>query len=127
MRFILDTNEFIAASGSVKHPASEALLNLLLDSFPKHTLHLPRTIINELRANLSAALFSELIKVIQPIASIDEDIVVPFEIGSKYESMGLKPADAFIAAYAEWVEADALVTENRHFLSRKADLPLLGK
>jgi len=37
--------------------------------------------------------------------------------------MGLKPADAFIAAYTEWVGAELLVSENRHFLSRHADLP----
>jgi hypothetical protein len=40
-----------------------------------------------------------------------------------YETKGLKPADAFIAAYAEWVGADVLVTENRHFLSCNPDLP----
>lgn len=48
---------------------------------------------------------------------------VSFELGVKYEIKGLKPADAFIAAYAEWVGADALVTENRHFLVRHSDLP----
>lgn len=47
--------------------------------------------------------------------SNDEDIVVPFEIAFKYETKGLKPADAFIAAFTEWVGADVLVTENRHF------------
>ena len=48
---------------------------------------------------------------------------MPFELGAKYESMGLKPADAFIAAYAEWVGANVLVTENRHFLTLYLDLP----
>lgn len=57
------------------------------------------------------------------MTSIDEDFVVPFELGTKYEARGLKPADAFIAAYTEWVGADALVTENRHFLTRQTDLP----
>lgn len=40
-----------------------------------------------------------------------------------YEAKGLKPAGAFIAAYAEWVGADVLVTENRHFLNHHPDLP----
>jgi hypothetical protein len=54
---------------------------------------------------------------------IDEDFFVPFELGVKYERMGLKEADAFIAAYAEWVGADALVSENRHFLGLNPNLP----
>lgn len=40
----------------------------------------------------------------------DEDFLVPFELGAKYESKGLKPADAFIAAYAGCVGADILAT-----------------
>ncbi len=59
----------------------------------------------------------------QEFTSIDEDFSVPFELGAKYESKRLKPADAFIAAYAEWVGADTLVTENRHFLTLHIDLP----
>lgn len=35
----------------------------------------------------------------------------------------MKSPDAFIAAYAEWIGADVLVTENRHFLTRQKDLP----
>jgi len=56
---------------------------------------------------------------------IDENFVVPFETGVKYETLGLKPADSFIAAYAEWVGADALVSENRHFLKRTVNLPFV--
>ncbi len=54
---------------------------------------------------------------------IDEDFFVPFELGVRYELEGLKPADAFIAAYVEWTGADALVTENRHFLKRHSNFP----
>lgn len=57
------------------------------------------------------------------MANVEEDYVVPFELGAKYEGLGLKPGDAFIAAYAEYVRAEFLVTENRHFLSRRSDLP----
>ena len=39
------------------------------------------------------------------------------------DTEGLKPADAFIAAYVEWTGAYALVTENRHFLNRHSTLP----
>ena len=54
---------------------------------------------------------------------MDEDFVVPFELGVRYETRGLKAADAFIAAYTEWAGAEFLVTENRHFLTRRSDLP----
>ena len=123
MHFVLDTNEFVAALGVVKNPASEILFNTLIESFPKHTLYIPRTIINEVKRNVHPRIFAEFIRIVQPIAGIDEDILVPFELGAKYESMGLKSADAFIAAYTEWTGADALVTENRHFLSLHKDLP----
>ena len=36
---------------------------------------------------------------------------------------GLKPGDALIAAYAEAIGADVLVSENRHFLGRTTGLP----
>ncbi|MBU3933846.1 MAG: hypothetical protein KKH11_04200 [Candidatus Omnitrophica bacterium] len=52
-----------------------------------------------------------------------ESNALHLEIVFQYEAKGLKPADAFIAAYTEWAGADCLVTENRHFLFRHADLP----
>jgi predicted nucleic acid-binding protein len=122
LRLVLDTNEFIGALGIIKHAASEILLTRLLALCPKHIVYLPRIIINEVQRNISSSLFSEFLKIIRPIAKIDEDILVPFEIGAKYERLGLKSADAFIAAYTEWVQADLLVSENRHFLSRQNDL-----
>lgn len=73
--------------------------------------------------HLSPEASHEFFKMLEALGQMDEDSFVPFELGSKYELKGLKPADAFIAAYAEWVGADALITENRHFLSRQSDLP----
>ena len=80
-------------------------------------------IVNEVRSNLAPIRFKEFINLIQSVADVDEDIFVPFELGIKYNSMGLKSADAFIAAYAEWVGADLLISENRHFLTRSSNLP----
>ncbi|MCI0526225.1 MAG: hypothetical protein L0Y56_02045 [Nitrospira sp.] len=76
----------------------------------------------EVNRHLTPEEFREFIALINNLTSIDEDFVVPFELGARYESEGLKPADAFIAAYVEWTGADALVTENRHFLSRHSSL-----
>ena len=84
---------------------------------------IPRTIFEEVKRNLSPESFREFISFINALTTIDEDIVVPFEIAIKYEAKGLKPADAFIAAFTAWVGAEVLVTENRHFLNRHTDLP----
>ena len=53
--------------------------------------------------------------------------MVPVELAEKYRSMGLKPADAFIAGYCEWVKTDFLVTENRHFVLEIKYLPFKVK
>jgi len=86
-------------------------------------LRIPRLIIKEVRANLTLEAFKEFLNFINLLTAIDEDIVVPFETVFRYEKQGLKPADAFIAAYTEWTGTDILVTENRHFLSRHCNLP----
>lgn len=67
--------------------------------------------------------FAEFIEFILSLTVIAEDFVVPFELGVKYEASRFKPADAFIAAYVEWTGSDALVTENRHFLRQRDNLP----
>jgi len=78
----------------------------------------------EVKRNVSTEAFGEFLMLIETGAlTLDEDIVVPFELGLRYEKMGFKPADSFIAAYAEWVMADALVSENRHFLFDHPHLP----
>lgn len=49
--------------------------------------------------------------------SVDESWEIPFELGARYEAMGLKQGDAFIAAYTEWTGAKHLITENRDFMA----------
>jgi uncharacterized protein (DUF2164 family) len=82
-----------------------------------------RTIVEEVRANLTPREFQRFFRFINAFATIDEDFFIPFEFGARYETMGFKEADALIAAYTEWVGAKALVTENRHFLTRNPALP----
>ena len=95
----------------------------LLETGHSHTVRIPRTLFEEVKRNLSPESFREFISFINALTTIDEDIVVPFERAIKYEAKGVKPADAFIAAFTEWVGAEVLVTENRHFLNRHTDLP----
>ena len=120
---VLDSNEYLFAFGFAKKPASVSLLNVIVDRSDRHAVRAPRLVITEIRRNLSGDIFREVLTLIENLTDIDEDFVVPFEIGDKYESVGLKPADALIAAYTEWVGAELLISENRHFLTRRSDLP----
>jgi hypothetical protein len=120
---VLDSNEYIFAFGLFRKPSCEALLIKILDTVPANNIRIPRPIVEEVKRNLVVEAFKEFVEFINALTIIDEEILVPFELGIKYELKGLKSSDAFIAAYVEWVGADALVTENRHFLSRSSDLP----
>ena len=122
MLLVLDSNEYILALGAVQDPVCEELLEKILEHSDNISLRIPRLIVEEVRNNLTPEAFKEFISSITKLTKIDEDIEVPFELGVKYE-VKFKPSDAFIAAYTEWVGADVLVTENRHFLSRHANLP----
>lgn len=123
MRLVLDANEYIFALGFFRKVSSESLLNFLIDNFSSHSICICRTIVEEVRANLTPNELPNFIKFINIFTTIEEDFFIPFEIGVRYETKGLKEADALIAAFTEWVGADVLVTENRHFLNRHPDLP----
>ena len=123
LQFVIDSNVYIFAFGPSNEYKSFDFLSSLLDNTHRHSIRIPRTIFEEVKRNISPETFQEFNKLIHDLTSVDEDIVVPFEIAFKYETISFKPADAFIAAYTEWVGADVLVTENRHFLSRHSGLP----
>jgi len=120
---VLDSNIYIFALGAVREPLCEKVLEKIVRSANRLTLRIPRLIVEEISNNLTPEAFREFILFINDLTRIDEDNLIPFALGAKYEAMGLKSADAFIAAYVEWTGADALVTENRHFLTRRRDLP----
>ena len=120
---VLDTNEYINALGFPSNPHAKTLLTIITKNPSQYSLCIPRKIIKEVQRNVHFAIFSEFMKIIHSIARIDEDAMVPAELSEKYSALGLKPADAFIAGYCEWVKADFLVTENRHFLVRTKNLP----
>ena len=123
MLLILDSNEYLFGLGLTRQPESEKLLEHLIEKYPLHQIRVPRLISEEVRRNLPPQTFSRFLQIVQTFTVIDEDSVVTFELGARYEAMGLKAADAFIAAYTECVGAEALITENRHFLIRRTDLP----
>jgi predicted nucleic acid-binding protein len=123
--FVLDSNIFIFAFDVPGKAACVELVNFLLQHRGTHShhVHIPRLILKEIRRNLNPRLLQDAMKAMHQLAIPDEDFVIPYKIGEKYRARGLKPADALIAAYAEWAEADFLVSQNRHFLSQQANLP----
>lgn len=123
MRFVIDSNEYVFAFGPLKENWAYEFLERLLEKADLHSIRIPRTICEEVKRNLTPEAFQEFNNFITALTTIDEDIVVPFEIAYKYEAKGLKSEDAFIAAFTEYVGADLLVTENRHFLTLHSDLP----
>lgn len=123
MLLVLDSNEFLFALGLFPKPACQRLIKQLIQRRPRDTVRIPRTVVREVLRHLAPAGAREFFRIMDALGQIDENYVVPFELGNRYELLGLKPADAFIAAYAEWVGAEALISENRHFLTRHADLP----
>ncbi|MFH1190808.1 MAG: hypothetical protein V1670_01245 [Candidatus Omnitrophota bacterium] len=123
MLVILDSNEYIFALGAIRKTTCERLIEEVSQRTKDITVRITRLIVDEVRNNLTPEAFREFMIFINKLTTIDEEFLVPFELGAKYESFGFKPADAFIAAYTEYVGADILVSENRHFLTHHSDLP----
>lgn len=118
MLLVLDSNEYIFNFGHDLRKACEDLLELIAANPQDYEVRVCRTIVDEVRRNLSPMAFKDFWHVMEELGvSMDEDWEVPFELGAKYEALGLKEGDAFIAAYAEWTGAECLITENRDFLS----------
>lgn len=118
MQLVLDSNEYLFALGAERKAACEALVSTILEDPAAYRIRLSRTILEEVRRNTAPQRFRDFWLFLQALGVIvDEDREVPFELGVKYESLGLKPGDAFIAAYTEWAGAEYLITENRDFLA----------
>ena len=118
MQLVLDSNEYLFAFGIERKTSCEALFHILLEAPAKYRIRVSRTILDEVRRNTAPQRFRDFWLFLQALAvAVDEDWEVPFELGAKYGSLGLKPGDAFIAAYTEWTGAAYLVTENRDFLA----------
>ena len=122
MLLILDSNEYIFALGAIRKETCERLIEEVAQRADAITVRVTRLIIDEVRNNLTPEAFKEFMILINKLTKVDEEFLIPFELGAKYEAKGFKPADALIAAFAEYVGADVLVSENRHFLLHASDL-----
>jgi hypothetical protein len=72
MLFVLDSNEYLFALGILPKPASQKLLDCLIEAYPTHHVRVPRLIIEEVRRHLSNEAFRELLNAIRLLTTIDE-------------------------------------------------------
>ena len=86
MLFVIDSNEYIFAFGSLKEYKAYEFLERLLEKAHLHSIRISHTIFEEVKRNLSPEAFQEFNNFISASTTIDEDIVVPFEIAFKYGS-----------------------------------------
>ena len=128
MRLILDTNEYVFGFDvSSTQDAPVDLLDkieTLLHEVEDFSLFIPDIIRDEVQRNMPFHLIGDFYRFITSDPRIVQFPVVetPISYFQHYHlKLGLKEADATIAAFAEWKTIDFLVSENRHFLSLNAD------
>lgn len=109
---VLDSNEYVFTWGTKQDPTCKALLKYLVES--SHRIIIVRTILQEVLPNLNSLNQKRVFAFLSVTNSqIIEEHEVPAILHEKYKRLGLKDADAFIAAFTEHTNAEALITENR--------------
>lgn len=121
MKIILDTNEYLfGLDKDSGEEASVKLLNvvrLMIEDIKDFKLLLPEIIREEVQRNIPEYLEKDFYKAIYSSEKIEHHSMmdVPIKLFDKYRNeMGLKEGDALIAAFAEFMGVDYLISENRH-------------
>jgi len=115
MRIVLDSNEFIFAFMEKKTVCMKILENI--DLFE---VFMPLLILDEIVERLRILVnknFASKIRhtVLSSSIHILDISTLPKNLIEKYERKGLRTSDAAIAAFTEYIQADYLLSENRHF------------
>ena len=115
MRICIDSSVLIPAL----RRSDPVAVRLIRSIGPELTLLTPRLVAQEVTRNLyvpdQVRRFYRLFKRRGFAFIIDEPI--PPELVNKYVALGLpEKADAFIGAFAEWMDVRYLISDNRHFL-----------
>lgn len=116
MQIVLDSNEFIFAFMEKKTVCMKILENI--DLFE---VFMPSLILDEIVERLRILVnknFASKIRhtVLSSSIHILDISTLPKNLIEKYERKGLRTSDAVIAAFTEYIQADYLLSENRHFL-----------
>ncbi len=121
MRIVLDSNEYILGLDTTSGPSPSSrlldLVRILIDESEEFRLLVPEIILREIQRNLPSNLEKDFFRLIQSSQKIEyHDLVqVPKTTFHKYrQQKSLKQADALIAAFADFMKVDYIVSENRH-------------
>jgi predicted nucleic acid-binding protein len=119
LRLVLDSNEYIAGFGDRPDLPPARLLSYFIAHPAVHEIVVSHMIVEEVRRNLLPEAFKDFWSFLALFGVIPvEEWEIPSALPAKYKEMGLKTGDAAIAACAEAMAADAVVTENRDFHGR---------
>jgi len=121
MRIVLDSNEYILGldTSAGPNPSSRLLdlIRILIDESEEFRLLVPEIIIREVQRNIPPEFEKDFFRLIQSSHKIEYHslIEVPKITFRKYRKQkGLKQGDALIAAFAEYMKVDYIISENRH-------------
>lgn len=108
MIIVLDSNEYI---GFLNHKLK---LEKLFEG--RLNIYLCELIVKEVLRNINENQKKEFYKLLfKNNIKIQQDRL-PKVLFYNYKKLGLKKGDIFIASFCEYVQAEYLITENRHFL-----------
>jgi predicted nucleic acid-binding protein len=122
-RWILDTNVWVFG---LRCDQGFPDCALLLDQIGAFYLVIPLQVLKELHLNLTEdemRVFYQLINQCSEFAEQSWDSAPAERVGF-YQQRGCRKGDAVIAAHAEALAVDYIVTENRQFLQTIVDLPV---
>lgn len=109
---MLDSNEYIIFLSK-----QQTWLHKVLES---HIVHVNELIVKEVLRNVPEGMKKEFYALLMKNSVMLHSEKLPMHLHGKYKKRGLKKGDIAIAAFCEHVRADYLISENRHFLKRKA-------
>ncbi len=118
---MLDSNEYIFGLSGTKASCVQ-----LIDQLDTLHVFVPLMVVREVERNLE--LMYSLSSVFFKLIVNQENIVIvwsppPEKLVLAYIERGFSKEDATIAAVAEQVQTEYLISENRHFLQNSAGLP----
>ena len=111
MIIVLDSNEYISFLSQ-----NSLFLNGILKN-EKIAILINEIIIKEVLRHIKEVIKKDFYKLLFADNINVRNEKLPFYLLQKYKGMGLKKGDIEIAAFCEYVEAEYLITENRHFLT----------
>ena len=110
MIIVLDSNEYILFLNNLLPDLNKILEN------SNFKVYLHELIIKEVMRNIGEDQKKDFYKLLFKNNFIIHEEELPFYLFENYKKFGLKKGDILIASFCEWITADYLITQNRHFL-----------